>query len=111
MRSGHMAKLAHCEDGSLPDTVPAVYGSEYIGLRRGDAVVLLERSAGEAEDAQWTYGQVDGSRGWFHTAYVEIQNQIQIQIQIQIQKMKKKREIDYEDMKTILPFLSSLFYF
>ena len=31
------------------------YGSDYFGLRRGDAVVMLEPLPDEAGDAHWTY--------------------------------------------------------
>ena len=46
------------------------HGRDYVGLRRGDAVVMLEPPAGEAGDVHWTYGKVGGSQGWFPTAYV-----------------------------------------
>jgi len=31
---------------------------------------MLEPPAGEAEDVQWTYGQIGGSQGWFPTSHV-----------------------------------------
>ena len=46
------------------------YGRDYIGLRRGDAVVMLDPPAGEAGDVHWTYGKVGDSQGWLPTAYI-----------------------------------------
>ena len=84
-RAGALA-LAHQPSRPVPMSAPSehsplvapwlgdfdarAYGMDYIGLGRGDTVVLLEPSAGDAADVQWTHGKVGDSRGWFLTAYV-----------------------------------------
>jgi hypothetical protein len=46
------------------------YEEEYIELRQGDAVELIEAPGGEVADAQWSYGRVGTLQGWFPTAYI-----------------------------------------
>jgi len=47
------------------------YGSDYVDLRKGDQVELLNAPGMEEADADWSYGCV-GSRGvgWFPTKFV-----------------------------------------
>jgi hypothetical protein len=47
------------------------YGTEYIPLRMGEIVELLDPPHGEHVDESWSYGKAAGvQRGWFPTAYV-----------------------------------------
>ena len=54
--NSHLPCVAHLGWLAVSIFDPQPYGRGYLDLHRGNVVVMLEPPAGEAADAQWTYG-------------------------------------------------------